>query len=285
MRPKQWTKNVFLFAGLIFSMNFKFPWLWLKVIAGFLLFCGISGAVYILNDIFDYHKDKLHPEKRKRPIASNRISREYAFISLLFLIIISLTAAYLINFKFFLCIITYFVLNLLYSMYLKNIVIFDVLLISIGFVLRALAGAVIIDVKMSSWLLICTLFLALFLALCKRRHEILLMENLAGNHRAVLNDYTAPLLDQLIKIVSASTLMAYSLYAISASADLHLGTQYLWLTIPLVLFGIFRYLYLVHTKNLGGSPEVLLTSDHPMIADLVLWVLVVLLLLTLGRTQ
>lgn len=288
MRPKQWTKNAFVFAGLIFSLKLFDFWSLVKVIAAFCTFCLVSGTVYIINDIIDYEKDRNHPEKRNRPIASDLLPRPLAAVLALVIIVAALVIAFSLEPNFAWICVFYFTMNLGYSLYLKNIVIIDVIIIALGFILRAVAGAVVIDVFISEWLLICTMLLALFLALCKRRHELALTEELADQGkktktRQVLAEYSLDLLDQMIAVVTASALMAYSLYTISGSVMTKFHTTNLQFTIPFVLFGIFRYLYLVHKKNLGGSPEMILLKDTPLIIDLVLWVAVVFSVLYLGR--
>ncbi|MBN2055223.1 decaprenyl-phosphate phosphoribosyltransferase [bacterium] len=295
MRPKQWTKNSVLFAGLVFSLHLFDPLALLKVTAAFILFCMVSGTVYIINDVIDYEKDRNHPEKRHRPIAAGLIPRPAAAAAAAAIITGALLLAFLLQPRFGIICLVYFTMNLGYSLYLKNLVIIDVLIIAIGFVLRAVAGAMVIDVVISEWLLICTLLLALFLALCKRRHELIQMEYAARAERRecaetgpkvktrqVLAEYSAELLDQMIAVVTASALMAYSLYTISGSVQTKFHTTNLQFTIPFVLFGIFRYLYLVHKKQLGGSPELILLKDPPIIIDVLLWLGVVFLVLYLG---
>jgi 4-hydroxybenzoate polyprenyltransferase len=281
MRPKQWAKNLFLFAGIIFALKLLEIELLFKVIAAFACFCGVSGSVYILNDILDCEKDKTHPEKCKRPIASGRLQIKVALIAFVVVLVISLLLSLMLGSHFFIVSIVYFVINVFYSFYLKNIAILDVFTIAIGFVLRAIAGAIVISVEISPWLLICTMFLSLFLALCKRRNEIVTMENNATAHRFVLKNYTPELLDQWISIMTPSTLMAYVLYTISPNVQQKFHTEHLIYTIPFVLFGIFRYLYLVHKKNLGGIPEVIILTDIPMIINMFLWVCAVLIILYL----
>ncbi len=283
MRPKQWTKNLFVFAGIIFSFKFTEPLLIFKTLAAALVFCGVSGAVYIINDIYDYEKDRRHPEKCKRPIASGRLSIPRAKGAFVFVLLCSMIAALVLGTGFFIACAFYFFMNLAYSMRLKNYVIFDVLIISIGFVLRAMAGALVIDVQISAWLLVCTLFLALFLALCKRRNELVLMEERAVKHRLVLAEYTPMLVDAMIMVATTATVMSYSIYTVSPTGAYHLGTRYMYLTIPLVIFGIFRYLYLVHSKGLGGAPEQVLLKDKPIIADIMMWITLTVILLITGR--
>lgn len=279
MRPRQWTKNLFLFAGLVFSLQAFNPILLFKVILAFIIFCGLSGSIYILNDLVDVEKDRQHPEKAQRPIASGNLSVLLAKTAFVIIFITAFFFAFLLDFKFFLICILYFILNLGYSFYLKKIVIIDVMIIAAGFVFRAIAGAVVIDVEISPWLLICTFFLALFLAFCKRRNELVTVEQKKGNSREVLTRYTPEVLDQMISVVTASSLMAYSFYTISDTVQQKFHTGYLFLTIPFVLFGIFRYLYLVHRENLGGSPEIILLKDIPMNIDVILWIITIFIIL------
>ncbi len=276
MRPRQWIKNLLVFAGVLFSLKlFELDSL-LRSTAAFFIFCVVSGAVYIMNDLVDYKRDLAHPEKRNRPIASGRLPRRAALVALIFLTILSFSLGWLLSAKFALVTFVYFVMNIAYSFKLKNIVIIDVMTIAIGFVLRAVAGAVVISVSFSHWLLMCTMLLALFLAICKRRHELYLISDNAANHRAVLEHYSLALIDQMTAIVTASALVAYALYTISPEVIGKFKTNKLIYTFPFVLFAIFRYLYLVMTKNQGGSPEKVFLQDKAMIIDLFLWVVAVL---------
>ncbi|MBN1552273.1 decaprenyl-phosphate phosphoribosyltransferase [bacterium] len=275
MRPRQWTKNFVIFAGILFTQNLHVPHLLLKTIVAFFLFCMISGSVYIFNDVLDYKRDLAHPQKKFRPIASGRFPRHYALIAGSVICLLTLFFSFIMSIEFGSITLIYFLLNLAYSMYLKNIVILDVIIIASGFVLRAVAGARVIEVSVSHWLLVCTFLLALFLALCKRRHELKLIEDNAANHRAVLVEYSSKLLDQMVAIVTAGALMAYALYTISPEVTNRFGTDKLVYTVPFVLFAIFRYLYLVLNRNLGGSPERVLIQDKAMVIDIVLWVIAV----------
>ncbi len=276
MRPRQWVKNFVIFAGILFSLQiFHFGAL-LKTIAAFILFCMISGTVYIVNDILDYKRDLAHPEKRNRPIASGRLPRRIAIFSAFIIGIGSILLGFLLSNPLGTIMLVYFVVNLAYSFALKNIVILDVLIIALGFVLRAVAGALVINVAISEWLLICTFLLALFLALCKRRHELNLIEEKAANHRAVLAHYSPELVDQMIAVVTSSALMAYALYTISPDVVEKFHSSNLIFTVPFVLFAIFRYLQLVLSHNLGGSPERVLVQDKAMVIDIGLWVVFVI---------
>lgn len=282
MRPRQWTKNLFLFAGLVFSLQAFEPAPLLKVIAGFVVFCLLSGSIYIVNDIADIDKDRRHPKKSKRPLASGALSIRAAWLSFSVILTAALVAAFLLHRYFFVICLLYFLMNVAYSFFLKHMVIIDVMIIAAGFVLRAVAGAVIIDVVISPWLLICTFFLALFLAFCKRRNELMVMEQEGGNFRDVLTRYSPEVLDQMTAVVTASTLMSYSFYTVSETVIERFHTTYLYLTIPFVLFGIFRYLYLVHHENLGGNPELIMLKDIPMIIDVLLWIVAIILILYVG---
>jgi len=272
MRPSQWVKNLFIFAALIFSQKFFDSVPLLNTAAAFLIFCILSGALYIFNDLLDIEEDKLHPKKSKRPIASAEIGKNQAISLFITLSIISLFMASWLNKYFFIAALTYFVLQLAYSIKLKHIVIVDVFIVTVGFIIRVVAGGLVIEVPISSWLLICTMLLALFLAMSKRRQEIVVLENVASNHRPILKEYSPYLLDQMIAVVTASTLITYCLYTISAETVEKFGTTKLVFTTPFVLYGIFRYLYLVHQKGKGDSPESLIIKDKPLLINILLWV-------------
>jgi len=279
MRPAQWTKNFLLFAGLLFSHNLLSLVLLLKVVAGFGIFCLLTGGIYIINDLVDLKKDQQHPLKRQRPIAAGKLSVSLAKKIAVILLISSLVLAYELDSSFALVCLSYAGMMLAYTVYLKKIAILDVIVISLGFVLRAVAGAVIIHVEISPWLLVCTLFLSLFLVLSKRRHEMVLLGKEANNHRHSLSEYSPQLLDQMIAVVTGSALLAYTLYTLAPRTQTEVGTTYLITTIPFVIFGIFRYLYLVYKGNQGGNPEILILSDKPLVLDVVLWIVVVVLIL------
>lgn len=279
MRPRQWSKNLILFAALIFSQNLN-PFnpnlaMLLDVTIAFIIFCLLSGSVYILNDLIDLQQDRAHPQKSKRPLASGKLKPSTAIISEIILVVLSLTSAFWLSTSFAWTALAYFVLQIAYSTLLKHIVILDVLTISTGFVLRAIAGAEVIEVPISSWLLICTILLALFLALGKRRHELLLLEEDAVHHRKILYEYSPGLLDQMISVATASTLIAYALYTMSAETIEKFHTDNLKYTIPFVLYGILRYLYLIHQKNEGGSPEKILLNDKPLIFNIILYLITI----------
>ncbi|OGO81143.1 MAG: phosphoribose diphosphate--decaprenyl-phosphate phosphoribosyltransferase [Clostridiales bacterium GWC2_40_7] len=266
MRPRQWTKNGFVFAGLIFSKSFFNVDAILRVILAFFLFSLVSGALYIINDVIDREKDLHHPVKCKRPIASGRIHIAGAMITALLIIVVSLSASFYLDVKLFSILLAYSVLVFAYSIKLKNIVILDVIILSMGFVLRTAGGAVVIGVWISPWLILCTTLLALFLALIKRKNELRVLADGAANHRKILQEYSPELIDRMLSVVTSTTLMSYSLYTFSAGKS-----SYMMLTIPFVLYGIFRYQYLTSARDMGGSPELVLLQDKPLLIDIVLW--------------
>ena len=279
VRPGEWTKNLFVFAGLLFGQRLADPVAVGRATAGFLIFCSLAGVVYLVNDVADRDRDRQHPRKRDRPIASGALSVSAALTAASLLGIGALAWAWWMGRDFGLVATAYVLLLVLYSGPLKHIVIIDVLTIAIGFVLRVVAGAVAIGVPISQWLLICTILLALFLGLSKRRHEIVLLADGATGHRRILQEYSPYLLDQMIGVVTASTLMAYILYATSHETAEKFGTSLLGLTIPFPLYGIFRYLYLVHRKEGGGSPAELLLNDRPLLACVALWAVAVVVII------
>jgi 4-hydroxybenzoate polyprenyltransferase len=272
LRIKQWIKNLIIFAPLVFSQNVFDLRLLFKSGLAFVLFCLVSGAAYILNDLKDLDEDQLHPIKSKRPLASGRLKRSQALVTFVVLVIVSLIGAFLINLYFLVALAMYLVLQVSYSFWLKHVVILDVFLIAAGFFIRVVAGGLVIEVQISPWLIICTILLALFLALSKRRHELVLLETSAEIHRPILKEYNPYLLDQMIAVVTASTVISYCLYTISSETIDKFGTKNLIFTVPFVLYGIFRYLYLVHQKKEGGSPEVLVIKDKPLLIDIFLWI-------------
>jgi 4-hydroxybenzoate polyprenyltransferase len=275
IRPGEWTKNLFVFAGLLFGQRLTDPVAVERAGIAFLIFCALAGVVYLVNDVADRERDRQHPRKRNRPIASGALSVGTALAAAAVLSVGGLAAAWWLGPYFFAVAAGYLFLLVLYSGPLKHVVIIDVLTIAIGFVLRVAAGVVAIDVPISQWLLICTILLALFLGLSKRRHEIVLLADGAIGHRRILEEYSPYLLDQMIGVVTASTLMAYILYATSHETAERFGTSLLGLTIPFPLYGIFRYLYLVHRKEGGGSPAELLLNDRPLLACVALWAVAV----------
>lgn len=283
LRLRQWTKNLFFFAVLLFSRNITNTVLLSKTILGFFIFCLISGAVYLINDILDRDRDRLHPLKSQRPIAAGHLSLPWAAGGAIVIATITLSSSFLLDPRFFFILLLYFFLQLIYSVSLKHIVILDVLVLAIGFLLRVIAGGIIVGVEISSWLLICTTLLALFLGLAKRRHELISLETNAHRHRKVLKEYSPYLLDQMISVVTASTVIAYALYTISEVTIEKFGTKNLIFTVPFVLYGIFRYLYLIHQKDKGGNPEVSLLTDMPLLIDIFCWIISIIFILY-GKT-
>ena len=275
LRPAQWSKNLLVFAGLIFGHKLFDAAAVADAVAAFAVFCALSGVVYLVNDIADRDSDRQHPLKAHRPIASGALSVPLAAGAALALGAAGLAAAYAIGPLFAGVAAAYLALQMLYSFALKHIVIIDVLTIAIGFVLRAVGGAVAVQVEIGHWLLVCTILLALFIALAKRRHEIVLLADGASQHRRILGEYSPYLLDQMIGVVTASTLISYVFYTISPETQEKFGTAWLGLTIPFPLSGIFRYLYLVHQREGGGSPADLLLTDRPLLACVALWALTV----------
>jgi 4-hydroxybenzoate polyprenyltransferase len=279
LRPEQWTKNLFVFAALIFGMRLTDPPAVGVVTAAFAAFCALSGVVYLINDVADRRSDSEHPVKARRPIASGALHPSTAVAAAVVLMVPALAGAFWLHPTFGIVAVAYLLLMVLYSGPLKHVVIIDVLAISIGFVLRVYGGAVVIDLPVSHWLLVCTILLALFLALSKRRHELVLLADAAKGHRRILQEYSPYLLDQMIGVVTASTLMAYMLYATSPETAERFGTSLLGLTIPFPLYGIFRYLYLVHQKEGGGSPSEMLLTDRPLLLCVALWGIAVALII------
>jgi 4-hydroxybenzoate polyprenyltransferase len=270
-RPQEWIKNIFLFAALLFSKNLLNLTLSLKVVVAFGLYCLSAGGVYFINDILDCNEDRHHPQKSTRPIASGALPIALAAPVAVCMFVVAVSGALLLSLPFGLITICYILLNLAYSKWLKHVVILDVFVIASGFVLRVVAGAVVIDVTISDWLLICTLLLALFLGFSKRRYELLTLEKDASRHRPVLTEYNPLFLDMMIGIVTASTVMGYTLYTISDETVRRFGTDRLILTVPFALYGIFRYLYLVYHQNYGGNPAHVLLTDGPLLINVILW--------------
>ena len=271
LRPHQWTKNLVVLAPLIFAERlFDGPSL-VAAAKAFAIFCLLSGAVYLVNDLIDVERDRWHPIKRDRPLASGKLSPAVASVAAVTIVVVGLTGAFLLGTRFGIAALVYFLMMTAYSLALKNVVILDVLVVALGFVLRAVAGALAIDVVFSNWLLVCTLLGALFLALAKRRHELTLLAGEAAEHRRILGEYSPYLLDQMIAVVTASTLVSYAFYTLAQETVDRFGTDRLIWTLPFVLYGIFRYLYLVHQKEEGGSPTKVLLNDKPILATVALW--------------
>jgi 4-hydroxybenzoate polyprenyltransferase len=280
-RPKQWSKNVLLFFGLIFALKLTDPALVGRAFLGFLVFCAASSGVYLINDVADVEKDRQHPKKRLRPLAARVITPTQALSLAGALFLAAFLASAFLGPVFAALTIFYVLLMVVYSFRLKHVVLIDVFVLAAGFVLRAVAGAVAVGVPISPWLYLCTVLASLFLGLAKRRHELVLLSNGAGNHRRILDEYSLPLLDQLIVIVVSATVMAYSLYTFSAE---NLPADHsMMLTIPFVLYGLFRYLYLVHQRGEGGSPDEALLTDRPLLGATALWLLTATAILYLSR--
>jgi 4-hydroxybenzoate polyprenyltransferase len=271
LRPGQWTKNLIVFAALLFSGRLIVLDSVVRSIEAFIIFCALSGVVYLINDVADRDADRQHPLKKSRPIASGALSVTAALSTAAGLGAIALIWAFSLRTSFGVLAAAYLALQAMYSGPLKHIVIIDVLTIAIGFVLRAAAGAAVISVAFSEWLLIMTILLALFLALSKRRHELVLLAASAKGHRRILEEYSPYLLDQMISVVTASTLVAYAIYTVSPETIAKFHTNKLGLTLPFPLYGIFRYLYLVHQKEGGGSPSEMLLNDRPLLLCVALW--------------
>jgi 4-hydroxybenzoate polyprenyltransferase len=279
LRPGQWTKNLLVFAGVLFGLRLTEPDAVARAAGAFVVFCLLSGVVYLINDVSDRETDRQHPLKKQRPIASGALPVRVAIVSAVVIAALALGGAFALGRPFFVVSVMYLTLLALYSGPLKHIVIIDVLTIAIGFVLRAVAGAVVVDVDISHWLLVCTILLALFISLVKRRHELVLLASGATSHRPILGEYSPYLLDQMIAVVTASTLISYIFYTISPETEEKFGTHWLGLTIPFPLYGIFRYLYLVHQREEGGSPADLLMTDRPLLICVTLWALAMALLI------
>jgi len=272
LRPRQWYKNLVIFVGIVFSLRILNLSMWLNVISAFIFFCMLSGSEYIINDIIDIEKDRQHPIKCKRPIASGELKISYALLFSLILIAIALCGAYLINLKFFTISVLFLLSTLMYSFWLKHIILVDVLAISINFVIRAAAGCLVIDIFISPWLIVCAFLLALFLAFGKRRHELILLGEDAKSHREILESYSIEMLEQMISIIAGALIVSYSMYTFFTD------NLYMMITIPVVIHGIFRYLFLVHSKNIGGEPEIIF-KDRGMLITMVLWTVLIVLIL------
>jgi 4-hydroxybenzoate polyprenyltransferase len=289
MRPRQWVKNVFVFAALAFSeqrlwMFWSNPWPLLRVIGAFVVFCMAASSIYLVNDLVDIEKDRAHPRKRNRPLASGKLSPAVAAAAAALLMIAIVPAALWLDggpggfdIDFLVVMGTYILVQgFLYTYWLKHIVIVDILVIAAGFVLRAAAGAAVIDVRITPWLLVCMCLLAIFLGIGKRRHEMILLEGGAGEHRRILQEYSLPLLDQMIAIVTASIIIAYSLTTYTAPVAPQEPYPMLMVTIPFVVYAIFRYLYLIYVRGEGGAPEDLVLKDRPLAVSILIWGVTVL---------
>lgn len=284
MRPRQWTKNLIVFAGIVFDGQLFCPDSLARVIAAFFLLCLISGSIYIVNDLVDIESDRQHPTKRKRPLPSGQLPITVARIAAVLLPLVTIGVAALLSQGFALVLVGYLVLHLAYSFILKDIVILDVLAVMAGFVLRVAAGTVVIQVaRFSPWLYACIALLSLFLIIGKRRQELLQLAERAGDIRVSLKQYNLPLLDDMLRMVMTGILIAYLLYAIEEPSVLLAGTNLALLTVPFVLYGVFRYLYLLHVKNVGDAPEEVLLKDRPLQIAIGLWGLTFVAILYLPR--
>jgi len=279
LRPTQWSKNTVLFAALIFSKHLFDVQSLVVVGLGFVAFCMVASGAYVMNDIRDCERDRQHPLKSLRPLPSGRVGLRTATMLAVILVMLGVCGAAALGTGFGVMTTLYFLLQVAYTFWLKDVVILDVFAIAAGFVIRAVAGGVVIDVPVSPWLIICTFLLMTFLGFCKRRHELVLLEARAMEHRTSLREYSPYFLDQMIAVVTASTVVAYAIYTASPEVIHKLGTDKLYVTIPFVLYGIFRYLYLVHQREEGGNPTQLLLSDRPIIACVLLWIVTATLLI------
>ncbi len=284
IRPDQWTKNLVLFAGLLFAGGLTDPDLILLALSGFLVFCMLSAASYVLNDLVDMKSDRLHPEKRLRPLAAGTLAPGVAVALGVVFAALALVWAYRIHVLFGHVALGYLLLNVVYSLALRKMVILDVMAISIGFVLRAVGSVNVLkgaapDTELSPWLLVCTFFLALFLGLGKRRHEVCVLGERAGEHRSTLDHYSPSLVDALIGVVTASTVVSYAIYTIWPGTVDKVGSARLVYTVPFVVYGVLRYLYLMFAERGGGKPSRALVTDTPLAVNIVLWILVVVVVL------
>ncbi|MFZ4734455.1 MAG: decaprenyl-phosphate phosphoribosyltransferase [Bradymonadia bacterium] len=264
LRPHQWIKNAFVFAALVFSRNLTNPTLGLRALVIFGAFSLVASSIYLVNDVADYERDRVHPKKRLRPIAAGLVSRRLALVVAALLGPTGLAVGFALDTSAGVVLTTYGVMNLAYSLWLKHIVLLDVFTIALGFLFRVTAGAFAIAVAVSPWLLICTFFIALFLGFCKRRNELESLGDDAAQHRGNLADYSLQFIDKMVAALASMTVMSYALYTIDPRTVAKVGTNALVLTVPLVLFGIFRYLFLVHQRGKGGSPTELVLKDRSL---------------------
>lgn len=284
LRPKQWTKNLLLFAGIIFTGKLNNIDLALRALAGFVIFCALSGVVYLMNDLKDIENDREHPEKKNRPLASGALSPSVAIAVIIILGIPSLTISFLLGVYFGICAVLYVSLVAAYSLWLKHYVILDLMVVALGFVIRAIAGIEVIAVEghappITPWFIACTLFLALFLAMCKRRHELMLLTDGAARHRKVLKDYSMDFLDQMMAVTTSATVLSYAMWSTIGKF-----AQYRMIyTLPFVIYGIFRYQYNVYRKKEGGAPEVVFLKDRFLQVDIFLWLISIIILLYLYK--
>ena len=279
MRPEQWLKNGFVLAPIVFSGLVGDPDAWLRTLLAVAAFCAASSAVYLVNDVIDREADRSHPIKQNRPIASGEVSVATALVTAVILLVAAAFVSVWLGGWFPAVLAAYVSLVLLYSALLKRAVFLDVLVVAAGFVLRVVGGAVAIDVPVSRWILVVTYLLALYLALGKRRSELVLLGRAAGTHRVVLGHYTLPMVDQAISVVLGATVVAYALYTVAPETVAKVGSEGLLATVPIVLYGLFRYLYLLHRHELGGSPTKALLTDRPLLVCVVVWLAVAALVI------
>lgn len=284
LRVYQWPKNLLVFAALLFAEQLLIPHQVLRSLVAFAAFCAASSAMYIFNDLRDMEVDRIHPAKRHRPLASGAVSKGAGIALLGVCLGLAVVLSATLGVRFVLIVLVYVLLTASYTLYLKYVLLVDVLVVAMGFVVRAIAGAVALDVVFSDWLVVCTLFLALFLGLSKRRHEIALLDEEAIRHRAVLGQYTVAFLDSLNLIVAGATLITYTIYTCSPEVVERLGTDKMYLTLPFVVYGLFRYLYLVHVDHQGGDPSQLLLQDRSLGVAVVLWGLACVGIIYAGRS-
>jgi 4-hydroxybenzoate polyprenyltransferase len=271
IRVKQWIKNLFIFAPLVFSKNLFNSNLFLKTFISFILLSLLTSGLYIFNDIIDLENDKHHPVKKERPLAKGHFSKKFAYSTAIIFISLSLLFSLFLNYKLTLIFIFYMLINILYTIYLKRIVIIDVFIIALNFTLRIYSGSIVTGINISSWLVLCTLFLSLFLGFSKRRFEIISLKENANKHREVLSSYSVELLDKIIVVLSTSTILSYALYTVSSETKEKFGESLVF-SIPFVIYGILRYLYLIYKTN-EGEPTKLVTEDIPLLLTILLWII------------
>lgn len=271
IRVKQWIKNLFIFAPLVFSKNLFNSNLFLKTFISFILLSLLTSGLYIFNDIIDLENDKHHPVKKERPLAKGHFSKKFAYSTAIIFISLSLLFSLFLDYKLTLIFIFYMLINILYTIYLKRIVIIDVFIIALNFTLRIYSGSIVTGINISSWLVLCTLFLSLFLGFSKRRFEIISLKENANKHREVLSSYSVELLDKIIVVLSTSTILSYALYTVSSETKEKFGESLVF-SIPFVIYGILRYLYLIYKTN-EGEPTKLVTEDIPLLLTILLWII------------
>jgi 4-hydroxybenzoate polyprenyltransferase len=279
MRPHHWVKNIFIFAGLIFSGNLLQSEMLIRAWVGFFLFSFMSSSIYLFNDIIDMQNDKCHSKKSKRPIAAGKLNVLYGYLASVILATIAVLGSFFWDRGFLIILALYGVLNLVYTLKIKQIVILDVMMIAIGFVLRIVAGTTLVGVRPSEWLIFCTMTVSLFLGFSKRRQELVFSDSNRNNQQKILLDYSISFIDQMIAVVTASTIISYGLYTVSAETIARFGTRKLIFTFPFVLYGIFRYLYLIYHKSTGDNPTDIVLRDIPFILNGILWFGTVILII------